>query len=207
MLLPGFADAVARTGFAHRASEQPDGTIVYRLADGSRHVRVQRAEWERLRAQFERQSKAARRRAWILLLCWPFAPILVGLTLARIVPAGAFLIFLVAIGMPIAIYVLHFAKVRRIGEEIERQLARAQPCAPVPRDLRRAPRWLDLALLLVIGPNLLIGIAGSIGGPDFFRETPLWGRHIGAFEVCALAIIALRIAWPLVARLSMIRSR
>ena len=50
--------AVARTIFLHRATELPDGSMAFRLADDSGHVRVTKEQWEAAGQDFK--AKQAR---------------------------------------------------------------------------------------------------------------------------------------------------
>jgi hypothetical protein len=193
---PGFADALAAGGFQHRASFEPGGQVVYRLADGSGHVRLARLKWDALGDRFAAELVPVRRRTfWLSLALFP-AIFLFGMTIGQVLPyAGVAILAGIFLG-PLAIYLRHSRKVQEAAARIEAELERFPLCPAPPRDPRREPRWLQMAFLILVGPPLIIGIIGEIGGPDTFRGTPLVGKGIGPAEVVALLLIALRLAWP-----------
>jgi hypothetical protein len=193
---PAFADALATSGFRHRAALDAEGMVVYRLADGSRHVRLTRLEWEALGREFEADRAASRRRTfWLQIGLFPCI-LLFAMLFGELVPFAGLMILVGIFGGPIAIYLRHSAKVQQAAARIEAKLAGYGEAVRPERDVRREPRWLEIAFLILVGPPLLIGLIGEMGGPDTFRGTPLMGSGVGAFEIAALILIALRLAWP-----------
>lgn len=97
---------------------------------------------------------------------------------------------------------------KRVSGSIESKLA-AFPSSPeAVRNPRRVPRWFEIAFMLLVGPHLLVSVAGEIGGPDLFRGTPLSGTQVGPAEIAGFILIALRVAWPRIGtRLARIRYR
>jgi hypothetical protein len=199
VLDPRFSDLLASTGFAHRSSRSNDGYIVYALADGSGNVRLSRREWECLGEEFNSRMASVRRRTRLLSLTLLPATFVFGMTLAQFLPfGGAMILGLIFLG-PLVIYIWHSFDVKKISGLIEWKLSGFQKCAPAERDVRREPRWFEIAFLVLVGPHLLISVAGEIGGPDLFRGTPLSGSGIGPAEAIALLFVAVRVAWPRIA--------
>ena len=192
----GFSDNLAISGFAHRATVCPDGSVVYRLKDKTACVRVPAREWDLLREEFLLKLAPSRRRTRIhSILLFP-AVLVFALTLGQLVPfTGLIIVTAIFVG-PLAIYLAHSFDVRRISCSLEERL-RTFPRLPLQEiDKRRFPRALEIAFMLLVGPNLLLAIIGEIGGPDLFRGTPLVGIGIGPFQIAALGLIALRLSWP-----------
>jgi hypothetical protein len=196
MLNPGFSDALAASGFVHRASFQGDGTIVYRLSNGSGHVLVQGAEWHRLGRDFKSRMAPVRRRTRKLCIGLPPATFLFGMTLAQLLPFGGAMILGAIFLGPLAICLWHSRQVQRISRAIEEELANLPRSEAVERDPRREPRWFEIAFMVLVGPHLLVSIVGEMGGPDFFRGTPFRGAGVGMAEIVAILLIALRMIWP-----------
>jgi hypothetical protein len=196
MLEPGFSDALAASGFKHRASFQADGSVVYRLADGSGHVRVDRAKWDALGKEFEADMAPVKRLTILLSIGLMPGIFIFGMTLAQILPFGGAMILAGIFLGPLAIYFHHSFAVKKSAGRMEAKLAAERPCAAVARDPRRTPHWLDIALLVLVGPHLALAVIGEIGGPDTFRGTPWWGTGIGPMEITAALLIGLRLAWP-----------
>ena len=193
---PGFAEALATSGFRHRATFQEDGWVVYRLADGSRHVRLTRLEWDRLGREFDAAMASTRRSTfWISLGLLP-GIFLFAMTIGQYLWFAGVVVLVAFFGGPIAIYLRHSYRVKRVAARIEARLSGCEEGFRPERDVRREPRWLQVAFLILVGPSLLIGLIGEIGGPDTFRGTPLMGSGIGTFETVAILLIALRLAWP-----------
>ncbi|HEX9963950.1 MAG TPA: hypothetical protein VGB04_03100 [Allosphingosinicella sp.] len=193
---PGFAEALATSGFRHRATFREDGWVVYRLADGSRHVRLTRSAWDRLGGEFDAGMAATRRRTFWLSLGLLPGILLFAMTIGQYLPFAGLMVLVAFFGGPIAIYLRHSARVQQVSARIEAKLSGCDEGVRPEADVRREPRWLQIAFLLLVGPSLLIGLIGEIGGPDTFRGTPLMGSGIGTFETVALLLIALRLAWP-----------
>lgn len=104
MLGFGFSEALATSGFAHRATPRADGTIIYRLADGSGHVLVRSADWNRLNRDFEFQVAPIRKRTKRLCIILFPATFMFGMTLGQFLPfSGVIIVAAVLLG-PIAIY-------------------------------------------------------------------------------------------------------
>ena len=94
MLDFSFPRRLAASGFEHRATPEPDGRIVYRLADRSGHVRFERAEWDRLIEEFSTRVRDIQRgtRKWLIGL---FPGIfLFGMTIGQVLPGAGLLIVL-----------------------------------------------------------------------------------------------------------------
>jgi len=210
MLDLGFSRQYAGLRLAHRAAPQPDGAVVYRLADGSGHVRLPAGEWDEIATWFRKATRGDYIRAQIgLVLCVPafvllciilnIPPIKAALTIfPREVVSWTVLAALP--GFPIAVYFWLLRSVGRVEKSIETELS-SRPRVPAPRrDKARLPLWVDVAIALLAGPHLVFAVIGSLS-PGFFDDTPLSGSHIDLFAGAAFALIAARLIWPrLVAR-------
>lgn len=192
----GFASALHRTAFLHRATPAPDGRhVIYRLADGSGHVRVPRDEWEQIGAIFQKETKAIRRRAIVRILLLPFVVLIVGFTIAQVIPWGGLLIVVLFFGGPIANYLYQSYEVKKVSRAVDATFAtlpRTQAAPPTPE---RPPRWLDIACIFLVGPWLILALIGEVGGPDTYRNTPLKGMHLDWEAWLAIGVLALRLAW------------
>lgn len=199
MLSYALSEALATSGFKSRATLRGDGAVVYRLSNGSGHVLVRQAEWNRLSGQFEAQIAPVRRRTRQLYLGLFPATFIFGMTIGQYLPfAGLIIVAAVFLG-PITIYLWQARQVQRVSRSIENSLATFPRSPAAFQRSRRVPRWFEIVFLVLVGPDLVIGIVGEIGGPDFFRGTPLWGSGIGPVEAVSLILIALRLCWPRVA--------
>ena len=193
---PEISDVLAATGFAHRAAVQSDGSVIYRLADGSGHVRLPAAEWHRLGREFEARTASVRKRTrWLRIGLLP-ATFLYGMTFAQVLPFGGILILAAIFLGPLVICFSHAREVGKASNAVENALAGFARSRPARRDPRRVPRWLEILFLVLVGPHLLIALAGELGGPDTFRGTPFSGTDVGPMEAIAFILIAVRIAWP-----------
>lgn len=185
----GFSKQLARTGFAHRATLLCDDRVVYRLADGSGHVALPGCEWRDLGAWFAEQMRpVARRVTWMSLALFP-AIFVFGVTIAGFLPGGGILILGGIFLGPVAIYLWQSAKAQAISRTIEAELARLPRVPAPPKDPSRAPRWLEIAFMLTVGPGLIVQAYGSLN-PDAFRDTPWKGSHLDWKAGAALAILA-----------------
>lgn len=194
-----FSEQLARSGFAHRATESSDGSVVYRLADRSGSVRVPIQVWNRLGEEFETALAPSRKRTrWLSIALFP-AILIFGMTVAGYIPFGGVLILIGIFLGPIAIYLMHSRDVQTVTRSIEERLKSYPRCPAAQPDAIRFPRVLEIAFMVLVGPHLLLAIIGQIGGPDTFRGTPLSGIGIGAFQMLALGLIAIRLLWPRIA--------
>ena len=198
MLETGFADALHRSGLERRARPLPDGAFAFALGNGG-NVRVERHAWQKAMAELEADLRPIRRRTRLLSIGWFPGVLLFGMTLGQVLPLGGLLILLLMFGGPLFIYLRHSYAVRALAAGVERRLEQNAVCAAPPREPVQLPRWAEIAFLLLVGPDLLIGLAGELGGPDLFRGTPLWGAGLGVTEYAAAALILLRLSWPRVA--------
>ena len=192
----GFASALHRTGFLHRATPTQDGHVVYRLSDSSGHVRVPRREWDQIGELFEKETKAIRRRALIRILLLIPAVLVFGLTIGQVLPWSGLLIVIAFFGGPPANYLWQSYEVKKVSRAVEVTLAkypRTYAAQPTPE---RPPRWLDIACIFLVGPWLVLALAGEIGGPDTYRNTPLKGMHLNWEAWVAIGVLTLRLAWP-----------
>jgi hypothetical protein len=187
---------LSRSGFQRRSAAVSRDRMVYKLADRSGYVALDRPEWEALGERFDTECKMVSRRTNWVCCCAPFAVFLFGMTLGQILPgAGLIIVAAIFIG-PAALYVWHRRGIERVADAIEADLARrprvAEPqgIAPPP-----VPRWLEIAGFFLIGPGLIIQVYGSLN-PDAYRNTPLSGTQLNAFGlagfVALAAIICLR---------------
>lgn len=199
MLDTGFADALHRSGLERRIRPLPDGDLAFALAQGG-HVRVEPRAWRDALATMEDELRPVRRRTRRLAIAWFPGVLLFGMTLGQVLPLGGLVILLLIFGGPLFLYLQHSHAVQRAAAGVERSLSQGPVCPAPPRRSAPFPRWAEIAFLLLVGPDLLIGAAGELGGPDLFRGTPLWGAGLGIVEYAAAALIALRLCWPRVAK-------
>jgi hypothetical protein len=201
----GFARALARLRFQHRATELPDGGLAYRLKPSAQHVRVTRGEWQDIGQVFEESNRASARKATnLLLLCLPayvayvaLCNLVVPKDVARALPQWLYLLVFVGPlpGMPVAVYLWHSRQVQTVSRAIDATLAE-RPRIPAPKAAARPrpPFWFDLICLLVVGPHVFVALLGELN-PDLFRNTPFSGRHLDPKAMAALALIAIRLLW------------
>jgi hypothetical protein len=194
----GLASALHRTAFLHRATPTPDGQhVIYRLADGSGHVTIPRDEWEQIGEIFQKETKAIRRRAIVRILLLPFVVLLVGFTIAQVVPGGGLLIVTLFFGGPVANYLWQSHGVKKVSQAVEATFATLpRTHAAPPPTPERLPRWLDIACIFLVGPWLILALIGEFGGPDTYRNTPLKGMHLDGEAWVAIGVLALRLTWP-----------
>jgi hypothetical protein len=189
MLDIGFSRRFAESGFEHRATEAPGGRIVYRLADGSGHVSVERHEWDALLTEFTLAARAAVRQArWCFVFLFP-GIFIFGMTIAQVLPGAGLLIVLGIFFGPPAIYLWQSYRVKWAAKAVEEKLAfRNRVAAPPPVPFK-LPRWVEIASFVLVGPHLLIEIYGSIN-PDAYRNTPLLGTSLDWTSAVSFAILA-----------------
>lgn len=197
MLSIGFSRWLAASGFQHRALPVQAGVVVYRLADRSGFVAVPIDQWEAFGQEFSDRAAPIQRIAhWLMGAIIP-AVVLVGLFgmfgqgLGDWV--GSFLalsiLLLLWVG-PIAIYLWQSHRVRRIALDIEARLRTCRRVAAPRQSKSGPPRWLQIALTLLVGPTLLLQIYGSIN-PQAYRNTPLSGTSLNWIGVAGLVSVAL----------------
>jgi hypothetical protein len=189
MLDIGFSRRLAESGFEHRASEGPGGRIVYRLADGSGHVSVERHEWDALLTEFTLAARAAVRQArWAFVFLFP-GIFIFGMTIAQILPGGGLFIVLGIFFGPPGIYLWQSYRVKGAAKAVEEKLTfRKRVSAPPPVPFK-LPRWVEIASFVLVGPHLLIEIYGTIN-PDAYRNTPLLGTSLDWTSAISFAILA-----------------
>lgn len=188
MIGMGFSRALAQTGFRHRATLLPGGRVIYRLADRSGHVALGAHEWEALGERFEAQVRpVGRKTTWLSIALFP-AIFVFGMTIAQILPGAGILILAGIFLGPIAIYLWQSYRIKHIAGAIEKELAGRPRVAAPPAPPTRAPRWLEIACLLLVGPGLIVQIYGSLN-PDAFRNTPWTGMHLGWGGIAGFAIL------------------
>lgn len=189
MLDIGFSRRLAVSGFEHRAVEGPGGRIVYRLADGSGHVSIERHEWNALLTEFTLEARAAVRQArWCFVGLFP-GIFIFAMTIGQLLPGAGLLIVLGIFFGPPGIYLWQSYRVKRAAKAVEEKLAfrnRVAAPPPVPFQL---PRWIEIASFVLVGPHLLIEIYGSIN-PDAYRNTPLLGTELDWTSGVSFAILA-----------------
>jgi hypothetical protein len=191
----GFASALHRSAFLHRATPTADGGMIYRLVDGSGHVLVPRDQWEEIGSIFEAETKAIRRRATIRILLLLPAILVFGFTIGQILPGSGLAIVIALFGGPPANYLWQSYEVKKVSRKIELCLARLpRTYAPEPTP-ERPPRWLDIACIFLVGPWLILALIGQVGGPDTYRNTPLKGMHLDWEAWVAIGVLALRLGW------------
>jgi hypothetical protein len=189
MLDIGFSRRLAESGFEHRASPGPGGRIVYRLADGSGHVSVDRREWEALLNEFSLEARAVVRRAKYCLFGLFPGIFVFAMTIGQLLPGAGLLIVLGIFLGPPAIYLWQSYRVKWAARRLEERLSfRNRVSAPPPIPFR-LPRWIEIASFVLVGPHLLIEIYGSID-PDAYRNTPLLGTELDWTSAVSFAILA-----------------
>jgi hypothetical protein len=189
MLDFGFSRRLAESGFEHRASEGPDGRIVYRLADGSGHVSLDPHEWNSLTAAFSAEAKAIVRQAlWCGGFLFP-GIFVFGMTIGQVLPGAGLIIVLGIFFGPPGLYLWQSYRVKWAARALEQKLAfRRRVSAPPPVPFR-LPRWIEIASFVLVGPHLLIEIYGTIN-PDAYRNTPLLGTELDWMSAISFAILA-----------------
>jgi hypothetical protein len=194
-----FSDAVHKSGFQHRANLLPDGSVVYRLADGSGSVALPRARWEAIGEAFTLEIAPFRKRTnRMMWLLFP-AIFVLAMTVGQIFPYTGILILLGIFGAPLAIYLWYSAKVAQAAKTAEVRLKKFPQTPPVKAPVGKIPRVIQIASLILVGPYLIIAIIGEIGGPQTFRNTPFTGANIGWLEMIAMGLIAFQLLWPVLA--------
>ncbi|HEX8366752.1 MAG TPA: hypothetical protein VF603_15845 [Allosphingosinicella sp.] len=193
----GFSRALAASGFQHRATTLPDGRVVYRLVDGSGHVALRKKEWDAVGIAFDEATRPVGRRVNGLSVALYPAIFLFAVSFGQVIP-GAGLIILLAIFLgPVAIYLWQSNRIESISRRIEAELASLPRVAAPPADPSRAPRWLEIVAMLIVGPGLIIQLYGSFD-PGAFRNTPWSGTHfdwkgwLGVAVLCGLAFYRYR---------------
>lgn len=204
----GIFEEISRSGFRYRAKFMKDGSVVYRTAGRHCFVRLPREDWNRLIEAFETSMTPIRRRTLIAsFVHYPMA--LFGLIFLSFIlfwmppiagPVPALFILGVVFGTPIFIFLRHFNVVRRRSKDLEQLLLRYPETEPFLRSVKKPPRIVDVLLIILFGPSLFIAVVGEIGGPDYFRNTPLVGAGIGTTEYVIFALVALRLAGPYFAK-------
>lgn len=189
MLDIGFSRRLAESGFEHRATEAPGGRIVYRLADGSGHVSLQRHEWDALRTEFTLAARAVVRRARYCYIGLFPGIFVFAMTIGQVLPGAGLLIVLGIFFGPPAIYLWQSYRVKWAAKAVEEKLAFRNRVAPPPPVPFRLPRWIEIASFVLVGPHLLIEIYGSID-PDAYRNTPLLGTELDWTSAVSFAILA-----------------
>jgi hypothetical protein len=189
MLDFGFSRRLAESGFAHRATEAPNGRIVYRLADGSGHVSIDRGEWNRLTAEFSAEAKAIVRQAlWCGGFLFP-GIFVFGMTIGQVLPGAGLIIVLGIFLGPPGLYLWQSYRVKWAARALEEKLTfRNRVSAPPPVPFR-LPRWIEIASFVLVGPHLLLEIYGTID-PDAYRNTPLLGTSLDWTSAVSFAILA-----------------
>lgn len=192
MLGMGFSRALASSGFRHRATAVPGGRVLYRLADGSGHVALHEREWDAVGVAFDEATQPVMRRVrWLSVALFP-AIFLYAMTLGQVVPGAGLLVLLGIFFGPLGIYLWQSHRIAAISRLIEAELAQLPRVAAPPADPSRAPRWLEIAALLIVGPGLIVQLYGSFD-PGAFRNTPWSGAHfdwkgwLGLAVLCGLA--------------------
>ena len=189
MLHIGFSRQLAESGFEHRASPAPDGRIVYRLADGSGHVRVEPGEWNALLSGFADEARGIARRAkWCLFGLFP-GIFVFAMTVGQVRPGAGLLVVLGIFLGPPGIYLWQSYRVKWAAKALEEKLAfRRKVPAPPPVPFK-LPRWIEIASFVLVGPHLLIEMYGSVN-PDAYRNTPLLGTELDWTSGVSFAILA-----------------
>lgn len=189
MLDIGFSRRLAESGFEHRASPGPGGRIVYRLADGSGHVSVERGEWDALVGAFSEEARAIVRKARYCLFGLFPGIFVFAMTIGQLLPGAGLLIVLGIFFGPPAIYLWQSYRVKWAARALDEKLAfRNRVSAPPPVPFR-LPRWIEIASFVLVGPHLLIEIYGSIDS-DAYRNTPLLGTELDWTSAVSFAILA-----------------
>jgi hypothetical protein len=183
----------------------PDGSVIYRFSDRSRHVKLSRRDWERLEGYFSDQVKPIKRQTNIAAIALLPALFIFAMTIGQFLPFTGIVIVFGIFVMPIALYIRHAYLVGQAVERLEIVLNDFPSSPAPPADPKREPRVLEIAIIAIVGPQLLVNLIGEIGGPGTFRNTPWSGASIGAFDLLAYALIVARLAWPQFAKRKMSR--
>lgn len=188
MLGMGFSRALAQSGFRDRATIDPCGRIVYRLADGSGHVSLRREEWDAVGDAFADAADRVRRRVNRMSIALFPCIFLYAMTLGQVLPFSGFVVLVGIFFGPVAIYLWQSRRIEEISRLIEAELAGLARVPAPPADPARPPRWLQIVAMLVVGPGLVIQLYGSID-PDAYRNTPWSGTHFDWKGWLALAVL------------------
>jgi len=188
MIGMGFSRALTESGFRHRATPIGGGRIVYRLADGSGNVALDAAEWDAVGEHFQAQvHPVGRTTTWLSIGLFP-AIFVFGMTIGQLLPGAGILILAGILLGPIAIYLLQSYRIKHIARAIEKELARLPRVAAPPPPAWRAPRGLEIACIVLVGPGLIVQVYGSFN-PDAFRNTPWTGMHLDWVGFAGFAVL------------------
>lgn len=200
--------ALARLRFNYRVVARPDGGHFYRLADKSGYVRLKPGEWDQIGELFhEHTAKTARRAKILLLLHLPMFILL--MVIINLPPIWQLLknspalvhrmVTYATLGFlflgPVGYYLWHSSRVGRVAAMIDATLLAAPRVDHVIDPIARSPLWLDILCLVLVGPYLIIAIAGELK-PHMFDNTPLSGAHLDVLALIGILAIIARLAWP-----------
>ena len=183
-----FSLFLASSGFEHRATRVPGRGVVYRLRDRSGHVALPALEWDRLQQRLAEETKPVNRRTnWLFAGLIP-GIFLFGLTLGQILPFGGIVILVGLFFGPGAIYLWRARRIEQIARGIEAELARWPKAGPPPPVPGRTPRWMRIALFLLVGPELVLQIWGTLN-PQAYAGSPWAGMHLEVPGIAGLVLL------------------
>ncbi len=176
---------LATSGFEARATRVPGGDVIYRLEDRSGHVRVPGPDWDRLQHQLDLDTKAVNRQTrWQIVGLVP-AIVMAGLIAPPLAAAFALIGLLPG---PWAIYAVRGIRTGRHARAVETALRHYPKAGPPPPVPGRTPRWMKVAIFLLVGPELILQFWGTLN-PDAYAGSPWAGMHLELPGIAGLLLL------------------
>lgn len=196
MITPAPLIAAAAKRLRQRSYHDSDGAVRMVLQNGGA-VSLTRKQYADLLTDFAEAMKPVDRR---LRLGFTLTIPVMIITLALLVniglddlisaitlPGASLALGLISITWwPNWVLVRHWRETKAVNASLDAQLA-TLPSAPMPPDRPRSFHNLEIIALFIVGPGILIDVAGSLY-PDAFDGTPLTGRAIGPLTICGIAL-------------------
>jgi hypothetical protein len=194
-----FSRRLHLSSFEHRATPRPGGRIVYRLRDGAGHVALPERDWEALCDGFEEDAKPFGRTANKMYFAFPFVLVIVGIILGQLsgrpgsngtVHPLLWTPFLLLIFFgPTGIYLWHSYRIKALAEALEAKLRRYPRVSAPPARPGRIPRWLTIAVMLMVGPDLVFKFFGTLF-PHAYDRSPWQGANLDLLALAGLILLA-----------------
>lgn len=199
MITPAPLIAAAAKRLRQRSYHDSDGAVRMVLQNGGA-VSLTRKQYADLLTDFAETMKPVDRRlrlgftltipVMILTLALLVNTGLDDLMSAITIPGASVVLGLISITWwPNVVLVRHWYETKAVNASLDAHLA-TLPSAPMPPDRPRSFHNLEIIALFLVGPGILIDVAGSLF-PDAFGGTPLTGRAIGPLTICGIALFLL----------------